>query len=83
MHKQNIYLLERENFAPMQIFALLQGVANYLNDASSYIYLMESDVFLSVPKVSCAIGTKLLEHYCLRSKFSFFFAQLQIYYNKS
>ena len=47
-YKQNIYLLERENFAPMQMFALPQVVANYLNDASRYIYLVERDVFLSV-----------------------------------
>ncbi len=34
------------NFTPMQILALLQVVANYMNDTSRYIYLVESDVFL-------------------------------------
>ncbi len=29
MDKQNIYLLKRENFAPMQIFAMPKVVANY------------------------------------------------------
>ncbi len=30
--RQNIYLLERKNFALKQIFALLRVVANYLNE---------------------------------------------------
>ena len=44
-YKQNIYLLEHENFALMQIFVLPQVVANYLNDASRYIALVECNVF--------------------------------------
>ncbi len=38
----------------MQIFRLLYVVANYLNDGSRYIYLVERDVFfLSVARSIC------------------------------
>ncbi len=42
-------LLAHKNFAPMQI------LANFLNDASRYIYLVECDVFFSIEKnMKCA-----------------------------
>ena len=37
MYKQNTYLLYHKNFTPMQIFAVLEVVANYLNDIKTLI----------------------------------------------
>ncbi len=39
-------LLSRIDYCEMQIFALHCLVANYLNDASRYVYLVEHYVFL-------------------------------------